>query len=448
MGDGGMGGSPVVFCAQQSNQKVTVYREGLVTDPTIRSPNHKLSIQFSRKEYAMDTKSIQRRYDLDWLRVLAILSVFIYHSTRFFNLGDWHVKNLITYAGVQAFERFMEIWMMPLVFLISGASIFYAMNKGGIGTFFKDKVLRLLVPLLVAMFTYASLQVYLERITHGQFNGSYFAFLPHYFEGVYIEGGTGNFAFHGMHMWYVMILFMYCIIFYPLFRWWKGSGRGVLEKIGNLFASPWTMWLVLAFPIYFLDNWVDDTDWAMGSGGWPFLYYIFFLLYGFVIVSHERLQANIRQTRWAYLIAGLILSAIFVFLNANASNSAIAPWEDELGDPLYFLGACTLLPAFLGFAMQHLTKNTPFLKYSGEAVLPFYILHQTVLLVVGYFVVQWAVPDLAKWAIIFVSSFILIMVIYEYLVRRINILRFLFGMKMMKQASIVRSAETQVAKVA
>jgi surface polysaccharide O-acyltransferase-like enzyme len=296
-----------------------------------------------------------------------------------------------------------------------------------VGKFFKDKVLRLLIPLLVVVFTHASLQVYLERLTHGQFSGSYWAFLPHYFEGMY--GFGGNFAWIGMHMWYVLVLFLYCLIFYPLFRWWKRSGRGVLDKLGNIIASPWTMWLALALPILILDIFVDDTDWMAGAGGWPFLYYIFFLLYGFVIASHERLQANIRRTRWSYLVAGLILGAVYAYLSANAANPAIDPWENELGDPLYFLSACTLLPAFLGFAMQHLTRNTPFLKYAGEAVLPFYILHQTVLLVIGYFVVRWAIPDLAKWAIIFASSFIVIMALYEFLVRRINLLRFLFGMK-------------------
>jgi len=121
-------------------------------------------------------------------------------------------------------------------------------------------------------------------------------------------------------------------------------------------------------------------------------------------------------------------------------------WENELGDPLYFLSACTLLPASLGFAMQYLTRNTPFLKYAGEAVLPFYILHQTVLLVIGYFVVQWAIPGLAKWAIIFTSSFIVIMALYEFLVRRINILRILFGMKVLK-ASGIPSKETQLKEV-
>jgi glucans biosynthesis protein C len=394
----------------------------------------------------METKTIQRRFDLDWLRVLAILSVFLYHSTRFFNLEDWHVKNPITYAWGEALEGFMEIWMMPLIFLISGASIYYAMNKGGAVRFFKDKVLRLLIPLLVVVFTHASLQVYLERFTHGQFTGSYWAFLPHYFEGAYMgDGGPGNFAFAGMHMWYVMILFLYCLLFYPLFRWWKGRGRAVLNRLADILASPWTMWLALAFPIWFLDNFIDDTDWTFGSGGWPFLYYIFFLLYGFVIVSNERLQTTIKRTRWSYLVAGLLLSAVFIFLSANQANPFIGAWEDELGDPLYFLSACTLLPAFLGFAMQHLTRNTPFLKYAGEAVLPFYILHQTVLLALGYFVVRWMIPGLAKWAIIYAGSFIIIMALYEFLVRRNNVLRVLFGMKLLRGSATVQSVEPQAA---
>jgi len=79
----------------------------------------------------MNAKSnpIQRRYDLDWLRVLAILSVFVYHSTRFFNLGDWHVKNITTYVWVEVWNSFALLWLMPVIFVISGASLFYAMNK-------------------------------------------------------------------------------------------------------------------------------------------------------------------------------------------------------------------------------------------------------------------------------------------------------------------------------
>jgi len=142
----------------------------------------------------------------------------------------------------------------------------------------------------------------------------------------------------------------------------------------------------------------------------------------------------------------LITGAVYVFLDANDANPAIAPLGNVLSGLLYVLSACTFLPAFLGFGMQHLTKNTPFLKYASEAVMGFYILHQTVLLIVGYFVVQWVIPDFAKWTIIFVSSFIVIMAIYEYLVRRVNILRVLFGMKSVPKAVTMPGKETVLAR--
>jgi peptidoglycan/LPS O-acetylase OafA/YrhL len=394
----------------------------------------------------MVTQTVQRRHDLDWLRVLAILSVFVYHSTRFFDPWFWHVKNPAGHYSVALLQAFMELWMMPLIFLVSGASIFYAMNKGGAGTFFKDKVLRLLVPLAVAVFTYAPLQVYMERITHGQFSGSFWAFLPHYFEGIYMgDGSAGNFAFVGMHMWYVFILFIYCGMFYPLLRWWKENGRGALEKIGNFLASPWTMWLTLALPLVILHLFVSDTDWELGSGGWPFLYYIFFLLYGFASASHERLQANLERMRWFNLALGVLFSAIFVTLKAFP---ALAGLEDALGDLFWILSACSLLPAFIGLGMKHLTRSNPFLKYASEAVMGFYILHQTVLLVIGYFVVDWTIPDFAKWTIIASTSFIVIVAIYEFLIRRVNALRWLCGMKLLNKVPAVRSMDVRATKTA
>jgi glucan biosynthesis protein C len=62
----------------------------------------------------------------------------------------------------------------------------------------------------------------------------------------------------------------------------------------------------------------------------------------------------------------------------------------------------------MGYVSKYLITNTPFLKYANEAVLPFYILHQTVLLLIGYFVLQWTIPDPAKWPVIAVSSFALV----------------------------------------
>jgi hypothetical protein len=90
--------------------------------------------------------------------------------------------------------------------------------------------------------------------------------------------------------------------------------------------------------------------------------------------------------------------------------------------------------------MQYLNVRTSRLDYANEAVLPFYILHQTVLLRVGYVVLQWALPEVVEWAVIVVISFALIMLIYEYLVRRWNVMRFLFGMKTTAQADRVAAS--------
>jgi hypothetical protein len=244
-------------------------------------------------------------------------------------------------------------------------------------------------------------------------------------------------------MWYVFFLLLYCLIFYPLFRWWKGSGRGALDKIANLIASPWTSWLVLSIPILTLHIFVSDTALEAGSGGWPYLYYPFFLVYGFIIASSERLQTNLKRMRWFNLAWGGLIITAFTILKTLPS---LANLEDALGDLFWILGACTLLPAFLGFGMQHLNFTNPFHKYASEAVMGFYILHQTILLIIGYFVVDWAIPDFAKWAIIASASFIVIMAIYEFLIRRVNVIRWLCGMKPLAKSSAVQPLEARVTK--
>jgi glucans biosynthesis protein C len=379
----------------------------------------------------METKNIIRRHDLDWLRVMAILSVFVYHSTRFFNHSDWHVKNAGLYWGVDLLEVFMEMWMMPLIFVISGASIYYAMRKGSVGKFFKDKVLRLLVPLVVGAFTHASLQVYLERITHGQFSGSYFQFLPHYFDGVYLDVGKGgNFAIAGMHLWYLLILFVFSMLAYPLFRWLKSGGQGLLDALGRFLSRPGTMYL-LALPLVVMEIFISDTPWNSGPGGWGFPYYLVFFIAGFVLVSDGRLQVRTDRSRWVSLVLGLALSAGLISIIVFAPDSELGELFDQT---FLFFSAWALILAMLGFGSRRLSFSNSFLEYASPAVLPFYILHQTVLLCAGYYILRWDIPDLLKWLLITPSSLIAILVLYELAVRRNNVMRFLFGMKPLKPA--------------
>ncbi len=368
----------------------------------------------------MNTPSA-RRYDLDWMRILAILSVFVFHSMRFFNYDDWHVKNAHTYALPGSIIHYMDQWMMPFIFVISGAALFYAVSNGKIlntaGKFIKDKVLRLLVPLIFNAFTLLFFQVYLERITHYQFTGSLLDFIPHYFDGIY-GIGMGNFALFGMHLWYLLVLFGFSIVLLPVFMLLKSRiGGRVLGWVTRAAALPGGIY-VLALLI--MTSWkLIDPNGILGfdAFNWNLGVYMSLLIFGFVIMSSEKLQRSIAQLRYVSLALAIGMSVWFF-------------QTDEHTD----LVAMSVILAFLGFGMKYLNVNKPALKYASEAVLPFYILHQTVLLGVGYFIVQLAIPDLLKWAIIFVASLAIILGSYEYLVRRTNVLRFLFGMKMLKKA--------------
>jgi peptidoglycan/LPS O-acetylase OafA/YrhL len=386
----------------------------------------------------MDRKASARLYYLDWLRVLAILTVLVYHSTRFFNMETWNVKNPVWYPWVEVWNRFATTWLLPLIFVISGASLFYAVGKGqgglrGAGQFIKDKALRLLVPVVVCAFTHASLQAYLNRLTHGEFSGSYFQYLPHYF--------FDDFEAMGAHLWYLLVLFVFSLLLYPLMRWLRGRGKGVLSRLGDLLSLPG---VVQARAVPALELVVLEAHQNPGidfNAGWSFLVYLWLTLAGFLVVSGERLQASIERLRWPSLLLGLVLAgAQFLLLNLE-QEPPFGTWQYAVGWGIRALASWCVVLAILGFGRKHLNHATPFLRYANEAVLPFYILHQTVLMCVGYFVVQWAIPDLLKWAIILVASFVLIMVLYEFLVRRYNAFRFLFGMKPRPQAPAVQPQE-------
>ena len=383
-----------------------------------------------------------RLYYLDWLRVLTMLAVFIFHAGRFFDTDGWHVKNPTTYMGMDIWKDFQQSWILPLFFLISGASIFYSLGKGGAVQFVKDKVLRLLVPLAFGSVTHISLQVYLEARTQRGFTGSFFEFLPHYFQG--LRGLGGNFAWMGLHLWYLEVLFVFSLVFLPLFLWLKaGSGRGVLRWLGDFLARPGAAYLLL-LPGALLVSVLNPRSLFFGSrewANWALPMYVPYFLAGFILVSHDGLQQQIRRQRW-WSLAGVGVATIALV--------ALAGPEPVFGTPFYaltfslysLLSWCCVL-ALLGFGIQHLTVSAPFLRYANEAVLPFYILHQTVILSVGFFVVQWPIPDLVKFVVIAILSFAIIMLLYEFLIRRFNLLRFLFGMRPLKRAAPPVTAPVQ-----
>ncbi len=383
----------------------------------------------------MNAKVSTRRLDIDWLRIILILTVFFFHSNRFFNGEDWHVANFTASRLSDGIIGIMYPWMMPTIMVLSAASIAFALSGRSTGKFVVDKVKRLFIPLIFGIFVLAFPQVYLERVSHGVFVGTLFQFFPHFFEGMY--GFGGNFAWMGLHLWYLLVLFVYTLIFLPLFLALRTKiGSAIVRGFAWLFSKPGLIYLLLILPTITIEMVSEDSPFGMTDfGGISLASYVVYFLLGFLIFSDDRLQRAIIRQRWV----SLVLLAFFFVMRSRYVLGLNIPWGQAVEDviPLESGFAWTAILTILGMGMRYLKADTRFLRYANEAVLPFYMLHQTVLIVIGYFVVQQSWPIMVKWLVITPLAFATIMLIYEYLVRRVNVLRFLFGMKPIKRAKAV-----------
>jgi peptidoglycan/LPS O-acetylase OafA/YrhL len=366
----------------------------------------------------------KRYYDIDWLRVLGMLTIFLFHNARFFNDEDWHVKNFELSFGMSVFVGILNHFIMPLFFVLSAFAIYYALRKRTNAQFMRERVTRLLVPLVFGIFTHIMLQVYIENITHGRFTGSFWEFILHYFEGWY--GFGGNFAWMGLHLWYLLMLFLFSVLMLPIFQRIRRS-QDFITHLANLVTKPLGVYLFI-IPLFLMELLVSFFPESIGRrdfGGWSPLTYLIFFLIGYLLATDERYRPAIEKVRFLSLALSL-LTVIAAFI-------LLAVMDVSWTNPLYLVvrsinSWCWLL-TFFGFASHHLNLSNRFLQYANEAVLPFYILHQTVIVVIGYFIMDWQLAVFPKYLFLATTSFIIILVLYEFFVKRVKALRFLFGMK-------------------
>jgi len=388
-----------------------------------------MSTDSSQIAQSNSTHKNTRLYFVDWLRVLATLSIFLYHSNRFFTLNNWHISNVERSLASTVFEETFNLWMMPLFFVLSGAAVYYSLKSRTAGQFVQERILRLLVPLIgIGVFIFGPVQIYLERLTHGEFSGNFFQFYPHYFDGFY--GFGGNFAWMGVHLWYLMDIFIFSLIALPIFLPCGQTGKSLVSRLASKLNGPWVLlFFLLLLAMASVVTKLAGLGFTEEMGSWDILSYFTFFVYGYLMFSKEGIQDILNRYLLTALIMALSLTVAHLVLTFVPSlNSAYDSW------PVDLRGICAWcwIVSFLGIGSRFLNFSNKFLGYANEAVLPFYILHQPVILVFGFFVVQWNIGILAKYSVIIITSFIMIMAIYEFLIRRINILRFLFGMRLKK----------------
>jgi glucans biosynthesis protein C len=387
-----------------------------------------------------------RRYDIDWLRVIAMLGVFVLHCTRFFDNEDWHVKAVLAErSDIWELVRSMVIWtwLMPLFFLVSGFAAQISLSRRSAGQFLWERVKRILVPLYtVGLFVIVVPQAYLDRLTHGRITGTFWQWLPSFYRNLpRVMANLRDwrdplfllpYEFQG-HLWFLQMLFIITLIFLPIMMYLKSErGRRLTDRLAGWSTRRGGL-LVFAIPVALGQialQWLPvTTDRTWGDLAW---YGLFFLI-GYIISTDERFTASAKRHTWLclalWLVPYIVVGGLFTFVlefqtdPGQGFSALFVIWQ------LTWSLICWSAVVFmLGLGARYLNRNTKFLAYSNEAVLPFYMFHQTVMLVIGWYVLQWNIGVLAKFALIGVITFALSLGLYEAFVKRIGFMRFLFGM--------------------
>ncbi|NLH73216.1 MAG: acyltransferase family protein [Verrucomicrobia bacterium] len=366
-----------------------------------------------------------REHYIDWLRVLGTGTVFVFHCARFFNPEDWHVKNPERSEAMGVLVGFLVQWLMPLFFILSAISIRHALNRKTNREYIVDRMCRLGVPLVFGVLVLIPPQVYIERVTHGGFAGSFIDFLPHYFDGWY--GFGGNFAWMGLHLWYLEVLLILSLLTLPMFRWLtRPKSMAPIQWLANTIAKQGTVY-ALALPIAAIEMLVNLEPGGMGRrdfGGWSLLTYAVFFLVGFVIGCDRQFRCAVERERKVALGVGIAAAGLLYLLTSIGYSDRW--WPLAL---LRAINSWSWLVAIMGFASVRLDFSSPFLVHANHAVLPFYVLHQTVIVTVAFLLIGWKAPIAAKYVVLAVGSFAVILALYQGAISRFRILLFLFGMR-------------------
>jgi glucan biosynthesis protein C len=390
----------------------------------------------------------KRLYYLDWLRVLAMAGIFLFHNARFYDVfSDWEVKNATTSFGASIPVAFMNEWLMPFFFLIAGASTYYALKSRRPGQYIQERASRLLIPFIFGMFVIAPPQSYFEAISHGAQFGGYNFFQIY---GLYLQTLLAlpwHLPWH--HLWFLAYLFFFSMITLPIFMTWREGGTSITSKFALLSNKPWVIPALLILLLAAVDVLLYPGGFwgSRHQGNWSIVAYLLFFISGYLIFANAHIMEMVKKLTWILLGIAIValVSLVLVFLDVLVDREAY--FGSAIFIASQFVQAvstwCWLL-AILGLGSRFLNRNNRFLSYANEAVLPFYILHQTIIISIGFYVVQWNTGVGLKYLTISATSFIAIMLIYELLVRRINVLRFLFGMRIKRKPRAELAIEGQI----
>lgn len=370
-----------------------------------------------------------RLYFIDYIRVFAFLLLILFHSALPFVSYNWEVKNEQKSEILMSIVLWFHQWRLPLLFFISGVGIYFSLKTRNILKFILERLKRLFVPLVFAMLFTIPVQVYVEYLQKGRITGTYFEFYPSVWNFVPYPDGSLTWS----HMWFIVYLLTFIIVLIPFFSLFKIK---VLEKykdrFSNVLSSKYLIFVIFLIQYYnyylfylkFPEQGSLVEDWFVFNSS------ITYLIIGYLLASSTQFWDNCERYKKISLSIAVITSTI-LFINYYLPNAL--PKKEGMDTQVYFLldslQIWSMILTIIGFTKKYLNTTSSILQYLNQAVFPFFIIHQTIIVAIGYWIVQLKVSILTKYLLLSICSSIVIYSLYEYVIRRTKLTRFLYGMK-------------------
>lgn len=410
-------------------------------------------------EHEATSRESLRRPDVDLLRAALVLGLVFFHTANIFDLLPYAVKNEQKSIFLMLLVGFFSQWGMPLLFLMAGISTWHSLSRRSGSEFIFERIRRLLVPFIIGMLVIVPPQRYYGLLSNPDFRESFRQFYPRFFHvaltpdfPLFIGADPSVGYFEISHLWFLFYLLVFSLIALPFFLFLK-TRRGELfsRRLARLFEGPRV--LFLAAPIVIVELFLRFG----GSGGWNRLTFLVFLVCGYLFASNLEFERSARSNWPIALFLGSVSIILFFWISVITWHSGIDP-SNGYGPLSVFwrvLKGCTSwfwVVSIWGigqsythrrsekahsFETQRRTSKSDsaraswhkVLAYANEAVLPFYVIHQTVIVIIGYYVVKWHTGVAVKFLTISFASAVMTFLLYDVLVRRTNFTRVLFGMK-------------------
>jgi peptidoglycan/LPS O-acetylase OafA/YrhL len=352
-----------------------------------------------------------RRYDMDWIRVAAFVLLILYHCGMFYVTWDFHVKSSRASDAIEPLMLLTNPWRLSLLFLVSGAATRFMVDKMSIGQFTWARMGRLWPPLLLAMFVIVPPQTYYEIVEVVQampadvaanYAGAVDNFWPRY------ATGSGNWCGPDgclttptyNHMWFVAYLILYTLALVLLLPLLRRVPKAVARLIAGpgLFITPWLFLFaarVILYPIF------DETHDFRND---PYAHTTYFaaFLFGFAVAKYEPFFARCMKWRMPALIVALISWAALVgFYNAHPEGVDPPEWLRVIFRGVREALAWTAIIAAVGYAHRYLrTADGPIRQTLTQAIFPFYLIHQTIIVVAGHYLDELRLPIALEGALL------------------------------------------------